>query len=188
MAPRIRLDLNTILEAAIEIADTQGVDEVTLASLAKKLKIRPPSLYNHVDGLLGLRKELAIYGLKQLHFHLTQAVIGRSGDEAVHALAKAYVEFAREHPGLYEATLRSLKPYDQDIQRVGDDIVDLVVRVLNVYGLKDEAALHTVRGLRSIFHGFASLEQRGGFGLPLDLDESLRLLIDTFLAGIHKMK
>lgn len=188
MASRIKLDLDTILQVATEMADTQGIDQVTLASLAKKLRIRPPSLYNHVDGLPGLRKELAIYGLKQLYHSLTDSVIGRSGDEAVHALGEAYVTFAREHPGLYEATLRALKPYDPDIQKVGDQIVDLVVRVLHSYGLANEAALHAVRGLRSLLHGFASLEQRGGFGLPLNLNESFRLLIDTFLAGIHKMK
>ncbi|GAX91699.1 TetR-like C-terminal domain-containing protein [Effusibacillus lacus] len=113
MSPRIGLDLHTILQADTEIADTYGLDEVTLASLAKKLRIRPPSLYNHVDGLHGLRKNLAIYGMEQLH---------------------------------------------------------------------------ATRGLRSILHGFALLEQSGGFGLPLDLDVSLRLLIDTFIAGIHTMK
>jgi AcrR family transcriptional regulator len=188
MSPRIGLDLPTILQAAAEIADTHGIEAVTLASLAKKLKIRPPSLYNHVDGLHGLRKKLAVHGLEQLNSILTRAVIGRSGDDAVRALGEAYVSFARSHPGLYEATLLAPDLRDPDVQRAGSESVDLVVRVLNAYGLEDEAALHAVRGLRSILHGFASLEQRGGFGLPLDLDLSLRLLIDSFLAGIHTIK
>ncbi|WP_347439457.1 TetR-like C-terminal domain-containing protein [Fodinisporobacter ferrooxydans] len=42
--------------------------------------------------------------------------------------------------------------------------------------------------MRSMLHGFASLEQRGGFNLRLDVDRSLHLLIDAFLAGIHTMK
>ncbi|MFC4767810.1 TetR/AcrR family transcriptional regulator [Effusibacillus consociatus] len=188
MSPRMGLEMNTILKAATEIADTHGIDEVTLASLAKKLKIRSPSLYNHVDGLQGLRKKLAIHGLEQLHNVLTRAAIGRSGDDAVRALGEEYVAFVRAHPGLYEATLRAPDPRDPDIQRAGSKIVDLAVRVLNAYGLENEAALHATRGLRSILHGFASLEQIGGFGLPLNLDVSFRLLIDTFLAGIHMMK
>jgi AcrR family transcriptional regulator len=188
MSPRIGLDLPAILQAAAEIADTDGIEAVTLASLAKKLKIRPPSLYNHVDGLQGLRKKLAIYGLEQLNSILARAVIGRSGDDAVRALGEAYMEFARTHPGLYEATLLAPDPEDTDIQRAGSETVDLVVRVLNAYGLEDEAALHAVRGLRSILHGFASLEQKGGFGLPLDTNVSLRLLIDSFLAGIHTIR
>lgn len=188
MSPRIGLDLHTILQAATEMADTHGLEEVTLASLAQKLDIRSPSLYNHVNGLPGLRKKLAVYGLEQLLSVTTQAAVGRSGDDAVRAIGDAYVTFARTHPGLYDATLRAPDRNDPDVQRAGGEIVDLAIRVLNAYDLQGDAAIHAVRGLRSILHGFASLEQRGGFGLPLDLDVSLRLLLDTFIAGIHTMK
>lgn len=188
MSPRIGLDLPTILQAAAEIADSHGFDEVTLASLAKKLEIRSPSLYNHVDGLNGLRKKLAIHGIEQLYNTLTRAAIGRSGDDAVRAIGEAYVAFVRAHPGLYDATLRAPDLRDPDVQEAGDKIVDLALRVLKHYDLQQEAAIHAVRGLRSIFHGFASLEQRGGFALTLDPNVSLRLLLDTFLAGIHILR
>ena len=49
------------------------------------------------------------------------------------------------------------------------------------YGLRDEMALHMVRGFRSLVHGFVSLEVAGGFGLPLDLDKSFRLLIQGYI-------
>jgi hypothetical protein len=62
--PKVALDLEAVIEAAAEIADQFGAQEVTLANLAKRLNIRPPSLYNHVDGLPGLRKELAIFSIK----------------------------------------------------------------------------------------------------------------------------
>jgi hypothetical protein len=133
----------------------------------------------------GLRKKLAIYGLEQLYSALAHAAIGRSGDDAVHAMGKAYVAFARSHPGLYEATLRAPDPLDPDVQRAGHEIVSLTLRVLQVYNLEEETALHAVRGLRSMLHGFASLEQKGGFGLPLDHDMTLRFLIDIFLSGIQ---
>jgi AcrR family transcriptional regulator len=186
MSPRIGLDLSTILQTATEIADKDGLDAVTLATLAKKLGIRPPSLYNHIDGLHGLRKQLAVYGLEQLYNTLAQAAIGRSGDDAVHALGNAYVTFARTHPGLYEATLQAPDPQDTDLQRASQEIVSLTLRVLQAFDLDEETALHAVRAFRSMFHGFASLEQKGGFGLPLDHDVTLRFLIDTFLAGLQR--
>ncbi|MEJ9151398.1 MULTISPECIES: TetR/AcrR family transcriptional regulator [Bacillus] len=188
MSPRMGLDLYTILQTAAEIADKEGLEAVTLATLAKKLGIRPPSLYNHIEGLHGLRKQLAVYGLKQLYSTLADAAVGRSGDDAVHTLGKAYVSFVRAHPGLYEATLQSPDPLDPEIQRAGDEIVKLTLRVLHVYKLEDETALHAVRSLRSMFHGFSSLERKGGFGLPLDRNETLRFLIDTFLVGIHQKR
>ena len=57
--------------------------------------------------------------------------------------------------------------------------------VLVAYDLHTDAALHTVRGLRSIVHGFVSLEISGSFGLPLDLDESYQRLLHTFINGLH---
>lgn len=182
---RIGLDLQAILQTAADVADHDGYDAVTLASLAKRLGIRSPSLYNHVDGLEGLRKKLAIFALQRLTEVLTDAAVGRSGDEAIRALGYAYVGFARAHPGLYEAALRAPDTRDSDVQQAGEAIVKLSVRVLEAYGLTDEAALHAVRGLRSILHGFASLEKFGGFGLPLRIDESLARLLDVFIAGLH---
>lgn len=185
MASKNGISLASILQAATEIADANGFEEVTLISLAQKLEIRSPSLYNHFDGLQGLRKLLSIHGLEQLHYVLTRAAVGRSGDEAIHEMARAYVSFARSHPGLYEATLLAPDPRDAAVMQAGQEIVDLVLQVLNAYHLEDTDALHMARALRSILHGFSSLEQKGGFGLPLDLEVSLQLIIETFLIGLH---
>jgi AcrR family transcriptional regulator len=182
--PKFALDITTILEAAGDLADQQGMQEVTLANLAKKLGIRPPSLYNHFDGLPGLRKKLAIYGIDRLYKGMADAAIGVSGTEAVLAISQFYVNFARMHPGLYEATLLAPDPEDEDVQQAGAKIVDLSVRVLTVYHLDGNQALHAVRGLRSILHGFSALEQKGGFKMALDLDESLTIIIKAFLAGM----
>ena len=104
--PKIGLELSFIIEAAGKLADQQGIQEVTLANLAKKLGIRSPSLYNHFDGLPGLRKKLAIYGINMLYEVMADAEIGVSGTEAVLTVSQAYVDFARRHPGIYEATLQ----------------------------------------------------------------------------------
>jgi hypothetical protein len=53
------------------------------------------------------------------------------------------------------------------------------------YGLADEAAIHGVCGLRSIAHGFVTLELAGGFGLALDRDESFRRLLHAYVAGLR---
>lgn len=186
--PRAGLDTKAVLSAAAELADQEGLDAVTLAALAQKLDIRSPSLYNHVDGLTGLRRALAVHALERLQASLVPAAAGRSGDEAVRALGQAYIAFARSHPGLYEAALRAPDPAEQEVAGAGEPIVQLIVSVLEAYGLEGDAALHAVRGLRSVLHGFASLEQKGGFGLPLDLDVTLKLLIDTFIAGLRTMR
>lgn len=73
---------------------------------------------------------------------------------------------------------------DEDVQQAGFKIVDLTVRVLQAYRLEGDTATHAVRGLRSILHGFSSLEHRGGFKMALDLNESLEIIIKAFIHGM----
>lgn len=185
--PRAGLDAHTLVLAAAELADANGVEEVTIAAVAAKLGVRPPSLYNHITGLPGLRTQLAIYGLEQLYDEMSAAADGLSGEEAVYAMSLAYVDFARRRPGLYEMTLKAPEPGDQDLTVVSGKVLSLLMQVLSHFELGEEGSLHAVRGLRSILHGFSALEHRGGFGMPLDLNVSLTRLIRSYIAGIRCM-
>lgn len=187
MSPRRGLDLLTIVEAAAAIADEHGIQEVTLASLAQKLNVRSPSLYNHVNGLNGLRNQLAIYGLMKLTDSINEALQDRMGDEAWHAIASAYMAFARKHPGLYELTLRSPEADDNEYAAASQRLVDLLVNTLSYYKLDFDKSIHIVRGFRSFLHGFASIEQKGGFGMPQAIDESLKVVIQTYLNGLRQL-
>ncbi|WDL98455.1 TetR/AcrR family transcriptional regulator [Alicyclobacillus sp. ALC3] len=185
MPQRTKIDLPTILKAATEIVDSKGLESLGLATLAQKLGIRSPSLYNHVDGLPGLRVELAIHGCCLLNSVLMRAAIGKSGDNAVYALAEEYLVFARSHPGLYEAVQRVSDPQEERWQQAAQRLVETVVQVFQYYGWDDYTSIHAVRSFRSMVHGFISLEQNEGFKMPIDVDDSYRFLIDTFLLGLH---
>lgn len=185
MSRRIKLDLTIILQKATELVDEHGVNQLSIGSLAEKLEVRPPSLYNHLDGLNGLKQKLAIQGVKKLHEYMLQAAVGRSGDDAIREISQAYSQFVRTHPGLYDASTRFSDANDKELQQAQESVVQLVVQVLQAYNLKEEMAIHMVRGLRSILHGFTSIEQMGGFGMPLDINKSFSILINTFIEGIH---
>lgn len=186
MSPRMGLDVDIILKNATELANQEGFDQVTLASLAKKLNIRPPSLYNHISGLQDLRKLMAIQGLNQLYNLLYEAVQEKNGRAAIMSIGEVYLQFARHNPGLYEATLRSPNPQDEGYQQAGSKIVELILTVLQIYQLNEDDAIHIVRGLRSIIHGLASLEGQGAFAIPLEVNDTLELVLETFIAGIEK--
>ncbi len=185
MSPRVGLDRETVVREAAALADVEGLEALTLARLAGKLGIRPPSLYNHVAGLEDLRRELALLGLRDLTERLGRAAVGRAGEEAVEALAEAYRAYARQRPGLYAASLRAPDPQDSDWQAAGERVVGIVLAAFAGFGLRNDEALHAVRGLRSALHGFVGLEATGGFGLPLDRDESFRRLIRAYLSGLR---
>jgi hypothetical protein len=114
-----------------------------------------------------------------------RAAIGKSGDNAVYALAEEYLAFARSHPGLYEAVQRVSDPQEEKWQQAASRLVETVVQVFQHYGCDDYTSIHAVRSFRSLVHGFISLERNEGFKMPINVDDSYRFLIDTFLLGLH---
>jgi len=189
MSPRAGLDQKAVVQAAAELIDQYGLAQLTLARLAEQLGIRTPSLYNYVRGLAGLHRELALLAIQEITMHFRQAAVGKAGDEAILAFANAYRAYAKEHPGRYIFTQQVSEDEREDsaLQDARKEAVDVILAVLTSYNLSNEQALHAVRGLRSIVHGFVSLETSGGFGLPLDLDESYYQLITIFIRGLHRI-
>ncbi len=181
MTRRAGLDPQMVIQAAAELVDTKGVEALTLAALATHFKVAVPSLYNHVGGMPGLQQQLALLGRKQLTQQLGRAVMGKSGDDAIMAMADAYRTYVKTHPGLYACTLRVADESDTESRAAEDEAVEISLKVLAYYDLHDEMALHMVRGFRSMVHGFASLEVAGGFGIPLSLDESFRLIVQGYI-------
>ncbi|MFC5703795.1 TetR/AcrR family transcriptional regulator [Cohnella faecalis] len=183
---RIRLTPERVLEAAADIANNEGLDKVTLAAVAAALGIKTPSLYNHVAGLEDLRMKLAEIGARKLRERLTEAAIGRSGDSALIAVAKAYAAFAGKEPGMYEALNRLPEAPSALFQTESDLILQLLVRLMEHYELNATTTVHAVRGLRSLIHGFASLDALGGFRMSENKDDSLIWAVSTYLKGLEK--
>lgn len=186
---RVRLDKNAVVQAAVEILNAEGVQALTLNRLAEELKIKSPSLYNHVDGLTGLQQELAVLNAKLLADRLGAAAIGKSGAELFMESAQAFRNYVKEYPGLYMSTLRSsgTQPVqDPNLQREEERTLKVGVAIMASLGLQGEDAIHGLRAFRSMVHGFATLEVAGGFGLPQDCDESFRRLVSALVAGLQK--
>jgi AcrR family transcriptional regulator len=164
------------------VADEVGFDRLTLARLAKRMKIRTPSLYSHVEGLDDLRRRIAEHGAQGLGRRLTAAASGLSGEEALAAIAAAYRGFATEHPGVYTAVERAPAfGADPDLVRAP---VDAVAGALQGYRLTGDDETHAVRVVRAALHGFISLELSGGFALKLDRDETFARLVATLHRGL----
>ena len=186
MSHRVGLDKATVVEEAAKLVDEEGIEQLTLGRLAERLGVRTPSLYNHVAGLQGLKRVLALYCLRDLLDRILRTTIGKSHAEAIFALANAYRAYAREAPGRYALTQQAPAPSDQQLQTTAQELVDVVRAVLAPYRLSEEVAIHAIRGLRSIVHGFISLEVAGGFAMPVDLEASFHWLINLFIAGLSQ--
>jgi len=186
MSPRAGITQMDIVNAAIELANTKGMKEVTMANLAKELTIKPPSLYNHIKGLSDLLNILTLKALSDLYEVLKQSLANATKENSIYAASMAYLTFAREQPGLYELTIETTVSKGEDIKIVSGKIIDLLIDILHFYHLEKEDTIHAIRGLRSILHGFASIENNRGFGMPVNVDESFHFLITTYVNGLQK--
>ncbi|MEM5591355.1 TetR/AcrR family transcriptional regulator [Niallia circulans] len=79
MSPRAGITHNDIIVTAIEIANTEGLKAVTIANLAKRLRVKSPSLYNHIKGLPDIMNLLTLRALESLYQLLKKAV--REGEK-----------------------------------------------------------------------------------------------------------
>ena len=183
--PRAGLSTAAVVAAAAEIADAEGLDRLTLARVAAAAGVRTPSLYNHVESLDDVRRRVALLALRDLADALRDAAVGRAGDDALAAMADAYRAYARRHPGRYAATQRAPAEGDEEMRAAAKGAVDVVLAILRGYGLEGDDAIHAARAVRSALHGFVALEAGGGFGIPVDLDESYARMVRALARGLR---
>jgi AcrR family transcriptional regulator len=175
--PRRGLDAEAVVSAGAALADRVGIERLTVAGLATELGVRAPSLYAHVDGLDDLRQRIGARGAHELAEAIAAAAAGRARRDALDAVAGAYRNYAREHPGSYAA----LQPARGESAEAA---VEVVIAVLHGYGLEGDEAIHVARALRSALHGFVLLEAEGGFGIALSTDESFDRLVAVMDRGL----
>ncbi|MCA2216438.1 TetR/AcrR family transcriptional regulator [Jidongwangia harbinensis] len=183
--PRAGLAPATVVAAGAALADEVGLAHLTMNLLARRIGVRPPSLYKHVESLQSLYRGIALQGKRELREALTRATAGQTGGTAVHAFAAAYRRWVLEHPGRYAATVRAPAAHDEEDRRSSEEGLRVLLDVLADFPLHDGHAIHATRTLRSALHGFASLESAGGFGLAEDVDRSFRFLVDTLVTVLQ---
>ncbi len=186
MSPRAGLTTDRVVDAAEAIADGEGYEALTLHAVASALGVRPPSLYNHVDGVGGIRRALHLRGLALLTEAGHEAMADESGPERLGALCRAQRAVAAAHPGLYAAAQPSvhLPGDDAELLTAGERMLAVFLEAMAGLGLAGDAALHAVRVQRSAVHGFISLEAAGAFGMAIDVEESFDRMLDVLTAGL----
>ena len=128
------LDSAKVIATAARVADSEGLDRLTLTRVANELGVRQPALYRHIGGYDDLLRSLSLRGREILAQRLADAAVGLSGDDSVAAVGHAWRQMVRDHPGIYAATDRYPCAGDEELEAA----VEWVLAVLG----------QTLRGLR----------------------------------------
>lgn len=160
---RAGLSRAVVVRAAAELADEQGLRQVSFSDLARRLGVKAPSLYSHVAGIDELRAEVTVLALDELADRTDRALAGLSGRTALAALGDAHRAYAREHPGRAEATGVLDLPVTEGLARAAGRHREQVLAVLRGYDVPDDEQVHAVRVVAGLLRGFAQLEAGGAF-------------------------
>ena len=187
MSTKRGLDSQTILNAAAELAEEKGLENVSLLQVAEKLGVKSPSLYNHLSGLQELSSGIAKLAISRLEDTIRSAAVGRSKENALVAISSAYRKFAKENPELYKAILRFPDYNDSSVQEAGHAVVRILYQVMEPYRYTKEETINFVRGFRSALHGFISLEEAGFFqSTEANVDKSYEQLVSRLISTLNK--
>ncbi|MFC9970474.1 TetR/AcrR family transcriptional regulator [Spirillospora sp. NPDC127200] len=178
---RAGLTVERVTLAGAVLADEAGLDQVTMAQVARRLGVKDASLYNHVRNLEDLRGRIALLAAAEKTVRIAEATAGRAGKDALVAYANAWREYAHEHPGRYAATQTPIQ-IDPDLvakARGPRRAIELTYSMLRAYGLSEPDLTDAVRVLRSTFHGFVTLEAAGGFAHERSSQDSWLRALDA---------
>ncbi|SMH46482.1 transcriptional regulator, TetR family [Rathayibacter oskolensis] len=184
--PRAGLDAAIVTEAAAALADERGLSRLSMSAVAERLGVRTPSLYKHVDGLAALEHRIAVGAATDVGDTVRDATQGRAGGEALLAAAQALRGYVRQHPGRYAATT-GVRAWgaDDPLTPALERSLDSLAAVLRGYRLDAEDETHALRLLRSVLHGFVTLEEESGFQRTTDVEDSFLWMIDLVDQGLR---
>jgi AcrR family transcriptional regulator len=177
-----------VVAAGAALADEIGAARLTMGLLAGRLGVRTPSLYKHVAGQDDLNRRIAALALSEAADAVGGAVQGYAGRDALAAAARAFRAYVLAHPGRYAATI-GVEPSgpDDPVAAAGRKLLDAFLAVLRGYAVAESDVDHALRTLRSLCHGFATLQSAGGFRWSADIDESFEWLIAFADRGLRAM-
>lgn len=177
-----------ILQAAIALIQSEGAQALGVNRVAKQLGIRPPSLYNHIQGNDALFRLVALEGWRRFLAAGQQQLAGAtSSQDQLRAMAYSYRECARANPELTAiAASYALSLEDQEFVTVFQGIFAIYQQALEPLGFSPDAITHAARLLNSAFFGFAQAEKAGIFVMPQSLDSSYEWMVETLIGALEQ--
>lgn len=174
-----------IITATRELAEAEGWEAVTTRRLSDRIEYSQPVLYSHFENRNAIIEAVALEGFSELsvamHHGRSKA---RSTETALRGTAKAYVEFAKANPALYDAmfTLTTDLPFGRPEAPVQlrDAFAEIREAVEPLAGSRDAETLTEV--VWSSLHGLASLARAGRLR-PDFHEKRMAILVELLTSG-----
>ena len=163
---RERLTRDRVVEAALHIMDTEGLDAVTMRRVAREVGVEAMSLYNHVRDKEDLLDGIRLRVFSEFAFDPSGGDPYENGRE----VARAWRNLLKSHPHMLEllaeehrppATLEAFRP------------MEIALAVLRGMGVPDDETMQVFHAFGGYIQGFAMMESQLDFGNKLGGDSGV---------------
>jgi AcrR family transcriptional regulator len=149
---------------------TEGLAALSMGRLARELAIKPPSLYKHFAG----KDELLAHLTADALVEQTQAL--ERAEPNLLAQARAYRQFALEHPQLYRLMTERPLPRESLPDGLEANAAQMLVGALGP---------DLGRAAWAFAHGMVELELDDRFAPGANLEAAWQAGVDAFLQAAH---
>lgn len=171
-----------IVDTAIDLIERDGVQNLSLSSVAAELGIKAPSLYRYVeskDALLHAVIEQTYLKMFEAYDAVLEQDYGGPAEILLN-LAKAQYCFAHEYPNNYMLAYFTANPeFSGNPNMLRERAIAVQVIIQEISGEKN--ALPAYRGLLALVHGYVMLELNGQFRRGGDLEGMLEQTVSAYL-------
>lgn len=176
-----KISRETVLETALAFIESQGLAALSMRTLASSLGVTPNALYRYFPSKAELEFAMADEGGKRLLTALEKAAKGLTPPDAMRAVARAYIRFARAYPQLYAIKMKhcgseQAKPDSHDA--VWEFVISLANSLPTPWDAKDLAM-----SLWAFLHGMVELD-RANLLEGKRPEAAIEVGLDVMLAGL----
>lgn len=160
-----KLHAEQIVQTAKQLLEEGGPDSLTMRSLAAALGVRASSLYRHFEHRERLMLALGAQAATELQQELEQINADLGPREALKQLAELYLQYARNHPHLYDLLMtKDTKRTPEQLatsseKKLWNTMLHFVGRLSGHPDDTDHAVAYW-----TFLHGFCVLERSEMFG------------------------
>jgi len=177
---------NLIIEVAMDILNSEGIDGITIRNIASRIEYSPPVIYSHYQNKDALTDQLIIIGFNKL----LERIISDERDSASPVLKLEhmfcnYIEFALENKPLYllmshrivESSIDKIKNKTDEFSALLKAEIQRIIPVKkNTFQVDD-----IYFGMISLVHGIVSVCYASEEYSIKERDNTVRMMIRGFL-------
>lgn len=171
---------DALIDIAIDLITRDGVATFSIAEACRRLEVSPGAPYRHFTDREDLLTAIAVRSCEILVGHIS-AIVGQETDpvERLVRAARAYVEFAAQHPALFEVMYTKevfVGGNARLIEPVRPVVEAFLTPAFEIPGVTAAQATSLAVSAAAVAHGYASFLPAGTFS---DAPDALAIAADN---------